>query len=339
MAACVGVTAGLLLAARPLHTPARLLVVAALLVSLALMQLLAHAVAAPLRAMAEAARAMARGDYGRRVQARATASSEIAELAEAFNRMASDLAGVDRHRRELVANVAHELRTPISALQAQLENIVDGVSDPDPGTMKAALEQTERLGRLVAQLLDLSRLDNGVVPLDARWFPVETFLIHVVRQAAVGAQALRPDVRIVLAVRPRGLTAIADRERLHQVVANLLDNACRHSPSGGLVAVSARAGRNTGSLVLEVHDEGPGIPEDERTRVFERFARAEPRPGAASARGGTGLGLAIARWAVSLHGGRIEVAESDRGCRMRVELPGRTPPAPVPAPRRPESAE
>jgi signal transduction histidine kinase len=303
----------------------RVFMVISLLVSLALMLLLAHGVAGPLREMTAAALLMSRGDYSRRVHVRTR--DEVGELAVAFNRMAADLEAVDRHRRELVANVSHELRTPISALRALLENIVDGVSAADPETMQVALEQTERLGRLVSQLLDLSRLDNGVVPLDARSFQVQPFLVGVLRAAEVNAGALRPDVRMELAVVPPELAAVADRERLHQVVANLLDNACRHSPPHGRVLVSAEPGAGAQSLVLEVQDEGPGIPEEERHRVFERFNRgtATSSQQTQGSDGGTGLGLAIARWAVNLHGGEIAVAESPRGCRIRVMLPGRRP--------------
>src|SRR5689334_22402703 len=124
--------------------------------------------------MTAAARAMAQGDYTRRV--RATSRDEVGDLAGAFNLMADDLAAADRQRRELIANVSHELRTPITALRAVLENIVDGVADAEPQTMRTALAQTERLGRLVDELLDLSRLDAGVVPLERAPVDVPAFL-------------------------------------------------------------------------------------------------------------------------------------------------------------------
>jgi signal transduction histidine kinase len=133
-------------------------------------------------------------------------------------------------------------------------------------------------------------------------------------------------VRFLVDVEPTGLTGYADPERLHQVVANLLDNAAKHSPAGGNVTVRARPAadepaRSLGGLRLEVADQGPGIPAEERTQVFERFARGG---GTSPSDGGTGLGLAIARWAVTLHGGEIAVAESDGGCLIRVDLPGAT---------------
>src|SRR5437763_3088754 len=132
--------------------------------ALAMVQLLAHGMTRPLREMVGAARAMARGDYGRRVTA--TSRDEVGELARAFNSMATELAEVDRVRRDLVANASHELRTPIGALRARLENLVDGVEAVDREALVGLLEQTERLADLVEQLLDLSRLESGAVPLE-----------------------------------------------------------------------------------------------------------------------------------------------------------------------------
>jgi signal transduction histidine kinase len=229
--------------------------------------------------------------------------------------MAADLETADRQRRELIANVSHELRTPISALRAVLENVVDGVTDPDDAAVKAALFQTERLGRLVGELLDLSRLEAGAVPLDLSDFEVGTFLALAVDEAAAAG---RP-VRFALSVDPPQLTARADQARLHQVVANLLDNAAKHSPSGGEVRVGARS-LPGGGVRIEVADEGPGIPAGQRHRVFERFTRGGDG-GEQTTGGGTGLGLAIARWAIELHGGTIEVAPSARGALIRVDLP------------------
>ena len=256
--------------------------------------------------MADAVERIARGDYSRRVTT-ATSRDEVGQLATAFNLMAADLEAVDRQRKELIANVSHELRTPISALRAVLENVVDGVTEPDPPTMRLALEQAERLGRLVSTLLDLSRIDAGAVELDREDVALEEFLGTVAREATVSmltrdAAGRRPYT--VVDVVPPALTVRADRERLHQVAANLLDNAVRHSPPGGKVTLRARR-LEQGGVRVEVCDQGPGIPPGERVRVFDRFDRGSRQ----AADGGTGLGLAIARWVVDLHGGRISVAE------------------------------
>ncbi|MER5267376.1 HAMP domain-containing sensor histidine kinase [Actinosynnema sp. NPDC002837] len=275
-------------------------------------QILAHGMTRPLREMTAAVRAMRAGDYSQRV--RATARDEVGELAGAFNQMAADLGAADQQRRELIANVSHELKTPITALQNVLENVVDGVAQPDAATMRTALAQTERLGRLVTELLDLSRIDAGAHKLDKAEFALEPLLMEVVAEASVAARG----VRFTVDVSPPSATVYADEARLAQVVANLLDNAVRHGPAGGEVRVSATVGAD---LVLEVADDGPGIAPQDRERVFERFTRGERAGG-----GGTGLGLNIARWVVDLHGGTIAVVDGS-GCRIRATLPATCPPA------------
>lgn len=281
-------------------------------------QVLAHGMTRPLRAMTAAAGAMAQGDYSRRV--RATSRDEVGQLAVAFNQMAADLAAADQQRRELIANVSHELRTPIAALQCVLENLVDGVGTPDTATLSTALTQTQRLGRLVAELLDLSRIDAGAVALEPDDVAMAELLSDAVAEAGITARVAGRDVAFRTDVGP-DLVARVDRNRLHQVLVNLLDNAARHGPPGSTVTVTARAEGER--MVVEVSDEGPGIAPEERDRVFHRFTRGERAVG-----GGTGLGLSIARWAVDLHGGRIVVADphpndpAGPGCRIRITLPG-----------------
>ncbi len=282
----------------------------AAVLGLAMVQGLARGMTSPLREMAAAASAMARGDYDRRV--RATSRDEVGDLARAFNAMAGELAGVERMRRDLVANVSHELRTPIGALQALLENLADGVSSPDPAALRTALAQTERLGRLVEQLLDLSRMESGRLPLEPVDFGVRELLEQATRECSLGERL----VRLKVCVQPGDLTAVGDPERVHQVVANLLENAVRHSPPEGRVWLSAH-GAN-GHTTIEVTDEGPGIAPEEAERVFERFYRAD----AARNGEGSGLGLAIARWIVDAHHGTIRAeGRPPGGCRMVVELP------------------
>ena len=281
--------------------------------ALAMVQVLARGMTSPLREMARAAAAMSRGDYSEGVVA--TSRDEVGELARAFTAMAADLAEIDRERRDLVANVSHELRTPISALQAVLENLVDGVQPADPDLLATMLAQVQRLGRLVTQLLYLSRLESGVVPLQREPFAV----LGVLEAAAREARLHRPDARIEVSVVPSGLTVAGDAERIHQVVVNLLDNALHHAPTGSPVLVDARLADGS-CCELTVVDRGPGVPANEAARIFERFYRSDR---SRSEPGGAGLGLAIARWVVDLHDGAIGVDTSYRpGCRMVVTLPG-----------------
>ena len=218
--------------------------------------------------------------------------------------------------RELVANVSHELRTPLGALQAVLENVVDGVSEPDPETLRTMLEQTRRLGRLVSQLLDLSRLEAGDQPFDIHPFGVRDVLESAAREARLHAPA---DVVFSIGA-PAGLHAAGDAERIHQVVMNLVENAVRYSPRPGHIELRASQPKGAHDVMIEVDDEGPGIAEGELDRVFERFYRGDGRRG--SDGGGAGLGLAIARWIVELHGGTIRAERREpHGSHMVVTLP------------------
>lgn len=299
----VGLRLGLPIWLRPLIAAA---------IALGLVQVLARGMTSPLREMASAARRMADGDWSQRVTE--SSADEVGDLARAFNGMAAQLAAVDRMRRDLVANVSHELRTPIAALQARLENLVDGVDEPDPELLRSMLEQTERLGRLVTQLLDLSRLESGAVPLHREWVDAAS----LVDAAAADARLHSPGRTIEVKVEPPELELWVDADRIHQVLANLLANAVRFGPAGRPVRLAARG---MGDVVeLSVADEGPGIAEPEVDRVFERFYRADSARSGSSA--GAGLGLSIARWIVDMHRGSIRAeANQPSGCAMVVRIP------------------
>lgn len=303
----VAVSATVSLVGFRLGVPIWLRPVIAAAIALGLVQILARGMTSPLREMADAARRMADGDWEQRVTA--TSADEVGDLARAFNDMAEDLSAVDRMRKDLVANVSHELRTPLSALQARLENLIDGVDTPSPELFDAMLTQTSRLGRLVSQLLDLSRLESGAVPLHRDDVEVDSLLEAVAAEARLHA----PD-RDVRVDTTAGLVVHADPDRLQQVLANLVTNALEHAPDS---AVRLSADNAAGGVTFRVDDHGPGIADGEL--VFERFYRAdEARTGQT---GGAGLGLAIARWIVELHDGQITVEDNHPGCRVLVRLP------------------
>lgn len=310
--AAVAVSSGVSILGLRFGVPLVLRPIIAGAVSLGMVQLLGRGMTSPLREMANAAREMAKGDYGRRVHA--TARDEVGELARSFNTMAAELEGVDRLRRDLVANVSHELRTPLTALRAVLENLVDGVAAADPATLRTMLSQTERLCRLVDQLLDLSRLESGAVPLELCHFDVR----DIVQQAVSEVTLHAPPVSVVPDTENGPAATLGDPERIHQVIRNLLENALRYSPAGATILVRVR--RSEQYVRVEVIDEGPGISPEDAGRVFERFYRADEAR--SSAAGGAGLGLAIAQWIIDLHGGRIWVEPAHpKGCCVVVELP------------------
>ena len=289
----------------------------AIFVSLAFTLLISRGLTSPLRDMTVAVRAMADGDYSQRV--RATSRDEVGQLAQAFNAMTEEIATADEARRYLIAIVSHELRTPVAALQAQLENLVDGVVEPTPATMNTALIQTERLTRLISYLLDLSRIEAGAAELHIEDLGLKDFL-----QEAVDSLTMLDagkGIDFVVAVTPEDLTVQTDPERLRQIVVNLVQNSIRHSPYDGTVTVSAHADGH--EVVLEFLDQGPGIAKEDRERIFQRFARGtgNTTPANHPSSGGTGIGLAIVRWAVDLHGGTVSVLPSKHGARIGVRLP------------------
>jgi signal transduction histidine kinase len=283
-------------------------------IALLIARWVARGMTRPLRDMAQAVRRMETGDYAQRVHTDSV--DEVGQLANAFNRMSAELQSLEQLRRDLVANVSHELKTPISALRAHLENLLDGVERPDPETLQVMLAQSERLGRLVDQLLDLSRLESGDLPLERE--PVE--LPPLVEQVLSEIQVARPDRRVELEDRvPADLPPVlADRERVHQVLFNLLDNAVRFTPPGGRVTVTAS--RHDGAVDVAVSDTGPGIAPEHLPRLFERFYRVDEARSRDD--GGTGIGLTIARSVVEAHGGRIWAeSELGRGATFTFELP------------------
>jgi signal transduction histidine kinase len=264
---------------------------------------MARGMTQPIRDMADVANRLSRGEYGERVAVESR--DEIGQLAETFNRMATELESLERLRRDLVANVSHELKTPIAALRAHLENLLDGVEEPRRETLQVMLEQSERLTHLVEELLDLSRLESGGVTLTME--PVS--LAPLVRQVGREIQIGREKSVVFHNEVPADLPPVrADGERLHQVLFNLLDNAVRFTPNGGSVTVTAE--RQNGSVEVRVADTGVGISQEHLPRLFERFYRADPARSRGD--GGTGIGLAIARSVVEAHGGHI-TAESEPG--------------------------
>lgn len=283
----------------------------AILVALLLVQILARGITAPLREMMRAADDVAGGDYGRRVIA--TSADEVGELARSFNAMSADIADFERQQRELIANVSHELRTPIAALRGNVENLIDNVVTDENATLDAMLKQTERLGRLVSQLLDLSRLEAGATPMKIVQMDLVAVIDDALQEARLGAH--RPEIVLTA---PQQLLIQGDPERLHQVMTNLLDNSIRYNPNGEPIRVTVENADTGVSVVVE--DRGPGVAPADLEQIFERFHRADADRAART--GGFGLGLAISKWIVDLHGGTIMASNAaQRGCVMTVRLP------------------
>ncbi len=247
-------------------------------------------------------------------QLEAKVHARTAELEATYRELEASharLREVDQLKSDFLGNVSHELRTPLAAVKGYVDNLLDGVAGPLTDKPRHYLgrvrDNTERLGRMVSDLLDLTRIEAGKIELIPRALPVA----DLVGEAADGLRHLADERRVRVAVDLAVCPAVwADPDRVHQVLTNLLANALKFSPPGGQVAVTARP--HPGGLVrLAVEDGGPGIPPAERERVFDKFyqvgrVEAERPPG-------TGLGLTIARHLVELHGGRIWVEDAPRG--------------------------
>jgi two-component system OmpR family sensor kinase/two-component system sensor histidine kinase BaeS len=285
---------------------------AAILLGLA--ALFSGRISRPLRQINGAAQAMAAGDLAVRV--RPPAVREVADLAASFNRMADALAQADQQRRQLTADVAHELRTPLSIVKGRLEGIQDGVYSADADQIEGLLDEVALLERLIEDLRLLALADAGQLAL----YPEPVAPALLVRDAQRSFAHAAEERRVALhAEAPDGLPELhADPQRLGQVLGNLVANALRHTPAGGSVTV--RAARAPAGVTFEVRDTGAGIAPEDLPRIFDRFYRADPSRTRAS--GGAGLGLAIARRIVEAHGGTIWAeSEPGRGTAVRFTLP------------------
>ncbi|MEX0630420.1 MAG: ATP-binding protein [Chloroflexota bacterium] len=286
-------------------------VVAAVVISVALTARLSR----PIARLAAASRRIAEGRYAERVPV--PSGDEIGELAVSFNQMADSLESTERRRLQLVGDVAHELRTPLATLDGYLEGLQDGVVKADEPTWQLLRHETARLSHLVDDLQQLWRAEARQLPLSPTRVDIPTMLEAVRERFAARAREHGSELRVMA---PAGELAVqADPERLAQVVDNLVSNAIRYSPAGAPVALQATTEGD--EVVISVVDQGVGLSEEQRERVFERFYRVDPSR--ARALGGSGIGLAIARALTEAMGGRIW-AESEgpgNGSRFCVALP------------------
>ncbi len=278
----------------------------------------------PLARLTTAAARMAGGDYATRVALRTP--GEYVRLAESFNEMAvalerdvSELQRQEQLRRELVANVSHELATPLTAISGFSEALLDGVvhqPQQREETVRLIARECARLRRLVDQLRQVARYEAGMQPLDRT--PVQVAALAEETLAVLQPELARKQVRGRSMLPPNLPLVYADADRLTEVLLNLLDNALRHAPPGGLIEVS---GGVDGPFVrVSIADNGPGIGPEDRVRVFDRFYRADKSR--SSSTGGSGLGLAIVRALVEAHGGAIRVDERPGGgARFTFTLP------------------
>lgn len=276
--------------------------------------LIARVVSAPVSAMARAAREIGQGDLTIAVPVRG--SQELRELAQTFNAMAADLRHAAQARRNLMGDIAHELRTPLAVLEGNLRAALDEVAPLDPAGIAHLYSQTRHLTRLVNDLRELALAESRALPLDRQPTDVAELIVE-------SAQALAPlaeETGVTLTSEVTALPLVSvDPGRLRQVLFNLLTNALRHTPPGGSVTV--RATSDGAQVRLEVRDSGDGLSPDQLDVVFDRFYRADSSRNRET--GGSGLGLAIVRAICDAHGGGAQASSAGkgRGSTFTVTLP------------------
>jgi two-component system OmpR family sensor kinase/two-component system sensor histidine kinase BaeS len=275
------------------------------LLTLLIGYLLVRRVVTPLADVIAAAHAVADGDLSTRVQVRGP--GDLRGLSDSFNRMAGALERNDRERRDLLADIAHELRTPLTVIRGKLEGIVDGVYPADESHVAPVLEETYVLEKLVEDLRLLTLAETRQLHFDRE----AVDLNDLAGRAAdlFSAEAADKSITIGLGAEP-GLPAVtADPQRVAQVIGNLLSNALRYVPEGGRITINTR--RLPEGVELAISDDGPGVPEADLPRLFDRFWRGEKSRSRSA--GGAGLGLAIARQLIEAQGGRITASNDPEG--------------------------
>ncbi len=288
--------------------------IVALVVAVVVAWFVSRRIARPLMRLSDVARSFASGDRAARAApADIAAPGELGELARAFDATAGEVSRSEETRRRMASDIAHELRTPLAALQAGLEELRDGLVEPDDARLAALHAQSLRLGRVVGDLAELSAAETAALSLDRRVLDLGS----LVQDAVAAARATLDAAGIPVSVdAPSGLLVDADPDRLHQAVGNLLVNAARYCRSGDAVRVSVTS--DFRAAVISVADTGPGIPPDDISHVFDRLWRGSADTDVA----GSGIGLAVVRELVTAHGGTVTVDSDGRtGTTFSIRLP------------------
>lgn len=293
--------------------------IVAVAVALAMGIFLARQIVLPLRRLATATRAVAAGDLKQRVQE--SSRDEVGEVARAFNFMAESLARDEELRRNMAADIAHELRTPLTVLQGQVEGMIDGVVEPTPARLASLHDEITHLSRLVSDLRTLSLAEAG--QLEFHLAPTDVAGVVQQIMSSATTEAAQKKIFVSTEVEECLPMALADADRLSQVLRNLLDNALRYTPEGGQIKVSVSQTPDK-QLLLAVSDTGPGIPEKDLPYIFERFYRADASRSQAT--GGSGIGLAIVKQFVEAMGGKVRAtSQPGKGSMFYFTLPQSSP--------------
>ena len=278
-------------------------------ISIVISLIISKTLLSPIRGMTKAAEAMADGDFSRKI--RVESADEIGILAKTFNDMAAqietmleELKKAEKLRREFVANVSHELRTPLTSIRTYAETIAETQGIPqetEEGFLRVIINESDRMSKIVQDLLELSRFDSGSSQMEIEEFSLEQSLRDV--HAAIALEARRRGHVLNFELEWKLPGILGDRARIEQVLMNIITNALKYTPDGGTIGISS--GSSGGNVWVRIEDTGIGIPQEDLDHVFDRFYRVEKARSREA--GGTGLGLSIAKEIVTKHGGDIKI--------------------------------
>ena len=278
--------------------------------------LMTYRMTKPLKSMSEASKAMARGDFSKRIPV--MSDDEIGELSMSFNMMTNNLAQLEGMRKSFVANVSHELKTPMTTISGFIDGILDGTIDSDKQGyyLEIVSDEVKRLSRLVESMLSMSRLESGEFVIKPELFDLREMLFNIVISQEQRIEKLKLDIENLDEL--QGITVNADKDLIHQVIYNLVDNAIKFNKEGGKISFSLK--REGERVVLSITNTGFGIPEKDMPFIFERFYKVDKSRSAV--KNSTGLGLYIVKTIVSSHGGTITVTGRENDfTRFEISLP------------------
>jgi len=275
---------------------------------------LSRTITRPIRELTRATHAVSEGDLDQKVQIRS--NDELGELGKAFNKMSSELSRSVNSRKQMTADIAHELRTPLSLILGHAEAVHDGVLPPTKENFEIIREEAERLDHLVNDLRILSLADAGELSINLQSIEPGQLLREVASLYQVQVQ--KKNIKLDLDIASHLPTLEVDPGRMTQVLTNILDNAIRHTPENGHITLAASQANDM--VELSIQDSGPGLSSEDAARIFERFYRADPSRQRED--GGSGLGLAIAKSIVQAHNGQLSAeSEAGKGLKVKITLP------------------
>ena len=284
-----------------------------LILALILGTVMAKRISNPISRVVKTARMISEGSYGEKITEKSD-TKEIGQLTETINELADTLGKQDSLRKRMSADVAHELRTPLATLQSHMEAMIDGIWEPDVQRLKSCHEEIMRMGRLIGDLEELARFEGGNLNLNKSEFDLSELIQNIIRN-------FESDFRnkgIELAFNAGEMLLYADKDKISQVIVNLLSNALKYTSEGGRVEILTKEGKET--IEIAVRDNGRGIPEEDLPYIFERFYRADKSRNRLT--GGSGIGLTIAKTLVEAHAGKIQVkSQINAGSEFLVILP------------------